>query len=47
MLNKGIVKTSFDEKPFEGYGELYPVADNDSKDGQAQNRRISLSVRAK
>lgn len=47
MLNKGVEKTSFDEKPFEGYGPLYAVADNNTKEGQAQNRRISLSVRAK
>jgi len=47
MLNKGVEKTSFDEKPLEGYGPLYPVAGNDTKEGQAQNRRISLSVRVK
>lgn len=47
MLNKGVEKNSFDEKSFEGYGPLYPIAGNDTKEGQAQNRRISLSVRAK
>lgn len=47
MLNKGAGKTSFDEKPYEGYGSLHPVADNATPEGRAQNRRISLSVRAK
>ena len=47
MLSKGAEKTSFDEKPYEGYGSLHPVADNATPEGRAQNRRISLSVRAK
>ena len=47
MINKGVAKTSFDEKPYEGYGPEYPVADNATAEGKAQNRRISLSVRAK
>jgi outer membrane protein OmpA-like peptidoglycan-associated protein len=47
LLSKGAAKTSFDDKPYEGYGPLYPVADNSTAEGRAQNRRISLSVRAK
>jgi OmpA-OmpF porin, OOP family len=31
----------------EGYGDKNPVASNDTKEGQAQNRRISISVREK
>ena len=48
MMNKGVAKTSFiDEKPFEGYGPQHPVGDNNTPEGKAQNRRISISVRAK
>lgn len=48
MIGKGLTKSSFDEvKPYEGYGPQHPVADNTSPEGRAQNRRISLSVRAK
>ncbi len=47
MIQKGLTKSSFDEKPFEGYGSQHPVADNSTPEGQAQNRRISLSVRSK
>lgn len=31
----------------EGYGEQHPVASNDTPEGQAQNRRIAVSVRKK
>ncbi len=31
----------------EGFGSANPVAPNDTKEGQAKNRRISISVRAK
>ncbi len=48
MLNAGVTAASFDtEKAFEGYGSLYPAASNDTKEGRAQNRRISAVVIAK
>ncbi|MEZ5047820.1 MAG: OmpA family protein [Chitinophagaceae bacterium] len=47
MMNKGVAKTSFEDKAYEGYGPQHPVADNATPEGRAQNRRISLSVRAK
>ncbi len=47
MLNKGVTKSSFDDKASEGYGPLFPIGDNNTPEGRAQNRRISLSVRAK
>ncbi len=31
----------------EGYGSDYPVADNNSEEGRAQNRRIAVRVTAK
>jgi K(+)-stimulated pyrophosphate-energized sodium pump len=31
----------------QGYGDKYPIADNDTPEGRAQNRRISLQVTAK
>jgi outer membrane protein OmpA-like peptidoglycan-associated protein len=31
----------------EGYGPQYPVATNDTEEGRAQNRRISVRVMAK
>ena len=47
MISKGLTKASFDEKPYEGYGPQHPVADNATPEGRGQNRRISVSVRAK
>jgi OOP family OmpA-OmpF porin len=47
LLSKGVSKTSFDEKPYEGYGPMHPVGDNATAEGRGQNRRISVSVRAK
>jgi OmpA-OmpF porin, OOP family len=31
----------------EGYGDQHPIASNDTEEGKAKNRRISISVRAK
>jgi outer membrane protein OmpA-like peptidoglycan-associated protein/uncharacterized caspase-like protein len=31
----------------QGYGDKYPIADNDTPEGRAQNRRISLRITAK
>jgi outer membrane protein OmpA-like peptidoglycan-associated protein len=31
----------------EGYGEQYPVADNSTSDGRAQNRRVAMCVTQK
>jgi OmpA-OmpF porin, OOP family len=31
----------------EGYGDQHPIASNDTEEGRAKNRRISISVRAK
>lgn len=47
IISKGVTTASFDEKPYEGYGPQHPVADNSTPEGRGQNRRISISVRAK
>ena len=47
MISKGLTAASFDAKPYEGYGPQFPVADNATPEGKGQNRRISISVRAK
>jgi OOP family OmpA-OmpF porin len=48
MLKEGVPKQSFtEEKPFEGFGPQFPVGDNNTETGRAQNRRIALSVREK
>ena len=47
MISKGLTASSFDAKAYEGYGPLFPVAENTTLEGRGQNRRISISVRAK
>lgn len=47
MISKGLTASSFDDKPYEGYGPMHPVGDNNTPEGRGQNRRISCSVRAK
>jgi OOP family OmpA-OmpF porin len=44
LINLGIRP---DRLEAEGYGDQYPVADNSTEDGQAQNRRISMRVTQK
>jgi len=39
MEKRGIPKESL---YFQGAGEAYPIADNDSEDGRAQNRRVEI-----
>jgi OmpA-OmpF porin, OOP family len=40
-------KAQFVENAYEGYGSQFPVGDNATEEGKAQNRRISVCVRAK
>lgn len=48
LIQKGVSKSSFAEaKPYEGFGPQFPIAENDTPEGRAQNRRIALSIRAK
>jgi outer membrane protein OmpA-like peptidoglycan-associated protein len=47
MISKGLTASSFDTKAYEGYGPLFSVAENTTLEGRGQNRRISISVRAK
>ena len=42
LVDQGVDASRLDAK---GHGESSPVADNDSKDGRAQNRRVELSPR--
>ncbi len=44
FISKGI---SADRIPTRGFGELRPIATNDTPEGRAQNRRIELSVISK
>ena len=39
--------SSFDAKPYEGYGPQHPIEDNSTEPGRAKNRRIAVSVRQK
>ncbi|HMX41503.1 MAG TPA: OmpA family protein [Saprospiraceae bacterium] len=44
LLKMGIEKGRMEA---EGYGQEHPVATNDTEEGRARNRRVSVSVRAK
>lgn len=44
LVRKGI---SPDRLTAEGYGEQYPVADNTTEEGRAQNRRVAMMVTQK
>ena len=44
LVSKGISNSRLSSS---GLGEEYPVADNDSSAGRAQNRRIAVRVDAK
>lgn len=47
MISKEIAKTSFDQKPYQGFGAQFPIAENSTAEGRAKNARISLTVTAK
>ncbi|MDP5121781.1 MAG: sodium-translocating pyrophosphatase, partial [Spirosomaceae bacterium] len=44
LIAKGIAESRIEA---EGYGDAHPVASNETAEGQAQNRRIAVSVRKK
>jgi OmpA-OmpF porin, OOP family len=44
LVKLGLVETRI--KP-EGYGDLWPVASNDTEEGRAQNRRIAVRITKK
>ncbi|MBL7816791.1 MAG: OmpA family protein [Saprospiraceae bacterium] len=44
LVKKGV---SAGRMSAEGYGDKHPIASNDTEEGRAQNRRISISVREK
>ena len=44
LINEGIPNTSFDNIPYEGYGSQFPIADNSTPEGRAQNRRFALKI---
>jgi len=44
LVGKGV---SSDRLAAEGYGEEYPVADNTTEEGRAQNRRVAIRVTQK
>jgi outer membrane protein OmpA-like peptidoglycan-associated protein len=41
LVGKGVAASRLDSA---GYGESKPVADNATRDGRAQNRRVELNV---
>jgi outer membrane protein OmpA-like peptidoglycan-associated protein len=41
LIQKGIDSNKITAK---GYGEEMPIADNKSKEGRAQNRRVELKI---
>lgn len=43
LVNAGVPAASI--KSVEGYGESKPVADNKTKDGRAQNRRVEIQIK--
>ncbi|GAB2828315.1 DUF937 domain-containing protein [Ferruginibacter profundus] len=45
VVKLGAPKTSFVDA--KGYGSQWPIATNDTKEGQAQNRRVAVNVKAK
>ncbi|MCP4596018.1 OmpA family protein [Neptuniibacter sp.] len=41
LVNSGVDQLRINAR---GYGERYPVADNDTADGRAQNRRVEINI---
>ncbi|MBL7766010.1 MAG: OmpA family protein [Chitinophagaceae bacterium] len=47
LIKGGVARSSFDVKPYEGYGSTEPLSDNTTAEGRAQNRRVAVNVRSK